>query len=85
MRLRRGWQRPRLLQASKMGRPADPSSRQSHPNALTERELPAFSSPELSASASQLNPPVFAGEHRDRSLSRSAVVLATLGLLVLLA
>jgi hypothetical protein len=69
-----------------MGRPADPSSRQSHPNGLTKRELQALSSSELSASASQLNPPVFASEHRrDRSLSRRAVVLATLGLLVLLA
>jgi hypothetical protein len=77
--------RPRLLQANKMGHRADPSSRQSHPNSLTEREPQALSSSDLSASVQQLNPQVFASEHRDRSLSRRAAVLATLGELVLLA
>ena len=76
--------RPRLLQANKTAHRADPSSRQSHPNSLAERELQALPSSDLSASVQQLNPPVFASEHRDRSLSRRAVVLATLGVLVLL-
>ncbi len=45
--------------------PADPSWRQSHPNGLIERELQALSSSDLSASASQLNPPVLASAPAD--------------------
>ena len=47
--------------------PADPSWRQSHPNGLTERELRALSSSELSAAAGQLDPPVFASAPADPS------------------
>jgi hypothetical protein len=39
--------------------------RQSHPNGLTERELQALSSSDLSASAQQLNPQVFASVAAD--------------------
>jgi len=37
---------------------ADPTWRQSHPNGLDERELQALSSSELSASVTQLEPPM---------------------------
>jgi hypothetical protein len=51
--------------------PADPSWRQSHPNGLTERELQALSSSDLSASAAQLNPPVLASAPADPSWRQS--------------
>ena len=51
--------------------PADPSWRQSHPNGLTERELQALSSSDLSASAAQLNPPVLASAPSDPSWRQS--------------
>ncbi|HKE40368.1 MAG TPA: hypothetical protein VKG21_11055 [Casimicrobiaceae bacterium] len=47
--------------------PADPSWRQSHPNGLTEREMQALSSSDLSVFASQLNRPVFASAPTDPS------------------
>jgi len=47
--------------------PADPSWRQSHPNGLTERELQALSSSDLSSFAAQLNPSVFARASADPS------------------
>jgi hypothetical protein len=40
--------------------PAVPAWHQSHPNGLTDRELAALSSSELSASAERIDPPVFA-------------------------
>jgi hypothetical protein len=54
-----------------MGRPAHPSSRQSHPNGLTERELKALSSSDLSASVQQLNPQVFASAAADPAWRQS--------------
>ena len=51
--------------------PADPSWCQSHPNGLTERELQALSSSDLSAFASQLNRPVFASAPADPSWRQS--------------
>jgi len=51
--------------------PADPSWRQSHPNGLTERELQALSSSDLSASASQLETPFFASAPADPSWRQS--------------
>ena len=45
--------------------PADPSWRQSHPNGLTERELQALSSSDLSASVAQVSPPVLASAPAD--------------------
>ena len=51
--------------------PVDPSWRQSHPNGLTERELQALSSSDLSASAWRLNPPVFASAPTDPSWRQS--------------
>jgi hypothetical protein len=51
--------------------PADPSWRQSHPNGLTERELQALSSSDLSVFASQLNRPVFASAPADPSWRQS--------------
>ena len=50
---------------------AAPSWRQSHPNGLTELELQALSSSGLSASASQLDPPVFASAAADPSWRRT--------------
>jgi hypothetical protein len=50
---------------------AGPTWRQSHPNGLTERELQALSSSDLSASASQLNPQVFASAPADPSWRQS--------------
>ena len=47
--------------------PADPTWRRSHPNGLTERELQALSSSNLSAFASQLDTPVFASAAADPS------------------
>jgi hypothetical protein len=44
---------------------ADPGWRQSHPNGLSERELQALSSSDLSAFASQLNPQVFSNVAAD--------------------
>jgi hypothetical protein len=40
--------------------PAVPAWHQSHPNGLTDRELAALQSSELSASAERIDPPVFA-------------------------
>jgi hypothetical protein len=45
--------------------PANPEWRQSHPNGLTERELQAVSSSDLSAFAAHVNPPVFASAPAD--------------------
>lgn len=50
---------------------AGPTWRQSHPNGLTERELQALSSSDLSASAQQLNPQVFASVAADPSWRQS--------------
>jgi hypothetical protein len=50
---------------------AAPSWRQGHPNGLTELELQALSSSGLSASASQLDPPVFASAAADPSWRRT--------------
>ena len=50
---------------------ASPTWRQSHPNGLTELELQALSSSELSAFVSQLNPPVFASAPADPSWRQS--------------
>jgi hypothetical protein len=47
--------------------PADPSWRQTHPNGLTERELQALGSSDLSPFVSQLNSPVFASAPADPS------------------
>ena len=46
---------------------AEPGWRRSHPNGLTERELMAFSSNDLSAFATQLNPPVVTNVAADPS------------------
>src|SRR4029077_10536712 len=51
--------------------PADPSWRQSHPNGLTERELQALSSSDLSTSGAQLNPPGVASAPADPSWRQS--------------
>ena len=51
--------------------PADPTWRRSHPNGLTERELQALSSSNLSAFASQLDTPVFARAAADPSWRQS--------------
>ena len=51
--------------------PADPSWRQSHPNGLTERELQALSSSDLSAFASQHNPQVLASAPANPSWRQS--------------
>ena len=51
--------------------PADPTWRRSHPNGLTERELQALSSSNLSAFASQLDTPVFASVAADPSWRQS--------------
>jgi hypothetical protein len=50
---------------------ADPTWRQSHPNGLTERELQALSSSDLSASAQQLNPQVLASAAADPAWRQS--------------
>jgi hypothetical protein len=50
---------------------ASPTWRQSHPSGLTERELQALSSSDLSASVAQLNPPVFASAAADPSWRQS--------------
>jgi hypothetical protein len=47
--------------------PASPGWRQSHSNGLTERELQALSSNDLSAFTAQVNPPVFARAPADPS------------------
>jgi hypothetical protein len=47
--------------------PANPAWRQSHANGLTERELQALSSSDLSVFTAQLNPQVFAGAPTDPS------------------
>src|SRR5215475_7664301 len=46
---------------------AEPGWRRSHPNGLTERELMAFSSNDLSAFATQLNPQVVTNVAADPS------------------
>jgi len=51
--------------------PVGPSWRQSHPNGLTERELQALSSSDLSAFAPQLSPPVLASAPADSSWRQS--------------
>ena len=51
--------------------PVDPLWRQSHPNGLTERELQALSSSDVSAFVSQFNLPVFASAPVDPSWRQS--------------
>jgi hypothetical protein len=66
-----------LAESARFGRPifsttpADPSWRRSHPNGMTERELQALSSSDLSASARQLDPQVIASAPADPSWRRS--------------
>jgi len=50
---------------------ATPDWRKSHPNGLTERELQALSSNDLSVFATQLNPPVFARAPADPTWRQS--------------
>jgi len=51
--------------------PANSEWRQTHPNGLTQRELQALSSSDLSAFAAQVNPPVFARAPADPSWRQS--------------
>jgi hypothetical protein len=51
--------------------PATAGWRQSHPNGLTERELQAYSSSDLSVFAAQLNPPLLASAPADPSWRQS--------------
>jgi len=50
---------------------AEPEWRRSHPNGLSERELQAYSSNDLSVFASQMNPPIVASVPADPSWRQS--------------